>query len=149
MKAPAAAPAETDHALFAKAANRAGFTYYKGDSTIHRSSPLAAHNSFFRVRFNSIALAALTDNGKLPVGGTFPTGSLIVKELQSDSLGTNNYGYAVMEKLPTDSNQHDGWVWAEYDQSVNGTVVHDKGSICVSCHNVNARDKVRVFNIFP
>lgn len=114
----------------------------------HASAP-SAHHGYIRVRFNSIALSALTDGGKLPVGGTFPTGSLVVKELHADSLGTGLFGYAIMEKLPTDSNQANGWVWGEYNLSMAGTSVNTKGTQCTGCHSVDDRDMARVFDLFP
>lgn len=140
---------ETDAALFAKAQSLNGFAYYQDNSQIHRSSPQSAHKAFFRVRFNVIAQAALTDSGKLPQGGVFPAGSLIVKELQNDSLGTQPAGFAVMEKLPGDINQQQGWVWAEYKLNGSGYVISEKGAICTGCHSNNGRDDVRVFNLFP
>lgn len=148
-KEKAIANAETDTALFAKAQLLSGFTYYKGTDSIYRSSPQSAHKAFFRVRFNAIAQAALTDHGKLPVGASFPEGSLIVKELQNDSLGTQPAGYAIMEKLAADTNQQQGWVWAEYNLTGTGYTVGQKGGICTSCHNMNVRDDVRLFNLFP
>jgi len=140
---------EIDTALFAKAQSLNGFTYYKGTDSIYASSPQSAHKAFFRVRFNATAQAALTDNGKLPAGASFPEGSLIVKELHNDSLGTQLAGYAVMEKLATDTNQQHGWVWAEYKLNGTGYTLSQKGGICTSCHSTNSRDDVRLFNLFP
>lgn len=139
---------ETDAALFAKATGT-GFTYYKNDTQVHASSPQAAHAGFFRVRFNAIALSALTDNGKLPAGGTFPQGSLIVKELHNDSSGTQLLGYAIMEKLSSDTSQADGWVWSEVNTAGTGYTIHNKGAICTGCHSVDDRDRVRLFDLFP
>ena len=141
---------ETDATLLAKASATSGFTYYKNSPLIYRSSPQSGHTGYFRVRFNDIALNALTDGGKLPAGGTFPAGSLVVKELHGDSAGTDLIGYAVMEKLPADSNANQGWLWGEYVLSgAGGTRISSKGNICVSCHSMNDRDKIRVFNLFP
>jgi hypothetical protein len=142
---PSTTPTETDQALFGKAATKHGFSYYHGDSTIHHSSPQSAHHGYFRVRFNAIAQAALTDSGRLPVGGTFPN----VKELHGDSLGTGLFGYAIIEKLPMDTDQNAGWVWGEYNLAVSGTMLHTKGASCIGCHSMNSRDDVRVFDIFP
>jgi len=65
---------ETDKALFERSNTTAGFTYYMNNDSVLPSSSPSAHNAYFRVRFNSIAYAALTDNGKLPAGGSFPDG---------------------------------------------------------------------------
>ena len=144
-----APPAETDQLLFAKAKLLTSFTYYKANDSIYKSSPQSAHVAYFRVRFNAIAQAALTDGGKLPMGGSFPTGSLIVKELHQDSLGNSPSGYAIMEKLPNDTTQAETWVWAEYNLSGTGYTINKKGAICTGCHSMNDRDKVRLFNLFP
>src|ERR1700749_5073817 len=95
---------ETDSALFAKITTNTGFHYYKNNDWIYHSAPASAHKAFFRVHFNDIAQNALTDNGKLPSGATFPVGSLIVKELHGNALGTKLQCYAIMEKLPDDAN---------------------------------------------
>ena len=142
-------PAETDQGIFTKATAVSGFTYYKGNDSVYKSSPQSAHVAYFRVRFNAVAQAALTDGGKLPNGASFPTGSLIVKELHQDSLGTSPSGYAIMEKLPNDTNQAETWVWAEYNLSGTGYTINKKGAICTSCHSMDQRDKVRLFNLFP
>lgn len=146
-RASPAAP-ETDASLFAKA-TAPHFTYYKNDTLVHHSSPRSAHGGFFRVRFNAIALSALTDQGKLPIGGTFPDGSVIVKELHNDSTGTQLHAYAIMEKLPSDTSQADGWVWAEVNTAGTGYGINKKGAICTGCHSVDDRDHVRVFDLFP
>lgn len=41
----------------------------------------------YKLRFNDIGYNALTDDGKLPVGGAMPNGSLIVKDIYN---GNNN-----------------------------------------------------------
>lgn len=145
-----AAPAEpeTDAALFAKA-TAGGYTYYKGDTSVHHSSPQSAHGGFFRVRFNAIAQSALTDHGKLPAGATFRTGSVIVKELHNDSTGGQLHGFAIMEKLPSDTYQADGWIWSEVNTAGVGYQIHNKGASCTGCHSVDDRDHVRLFDLFP
>ena len=147
---PATQSPETDSALLAKAASLTGY-YYKNNDTIFPSAPASAHKAFFRVRFNDIAKNALTDNGKLPVGTTFPSGSLIVKELHDNAAGTALKGYAIMEKLPADPNAGGQWVWAEYVSTTtpSGILIAGKGSECISCHSSGDRDKLRLFDLFP
>lgn len=142
---------ETDSALFAKITAQEGFHYYQNSDRMLLSSSASAHNKFFRVRFNEKALAALSDNGKLPAGGSFPAGSLIVKELRSGNAGEILNGYAVMEKLPDDTNAGAQWIWAEYfsTSQPNGVALHEKGRQCISCHSTGDRDKVRLFTLFP
>ncbi len=138
-----------DKVLFDKSNTTAGFTYYKNDNAIFPSSSASPHNKFFRVRFNAVAQAALTDNGKLPAGGTFPDGSLIVKELYDSPTGELKL-LAVMEKASTNSAAGQGWLWAEYEpDSKVYFSVDKKGNGCISCHSTNQRDYVRLFELFP
>lgn len=141
---------EEDKALFDKSKETTGFTYYKNDNTVLPSSSASAHNSFFRVRFNATAQAALTDNNKLPAGGSFPDGSLIVKELYDSQNGSLAL-LAVMEKASTNSASGAGWLWAEFKP--DGKIVHStskKGEGCISCHSLSGnRDYVRLFELFP
>jgi hypothetical protein len=134
--------------LFSEFSTTTGYTFYKNSSTIVASSAESPHNRFFRVRFNEIAKNALTNNGKLPVGGTFPEGSIVAKELYDSATGQLAL-YAVMKKASNDSNAANGWLWAEYN--ANGQIVYSvtkKGAGCISCHKTNARDLVRVFDLF-
>lgn len=142
---------ETDSALFEKIILSKGFQYYGGKDSVYPSARESAHKAYFRVRFNQIAQAALSDNGKLPVGGSFPPGSIIVKELHGNQQGTSLQGYAIMEKLPDDINAAKAWVWAEYTSTAKpvGISIAEKGAACVSCHTSNSRDYVRLFNLFP
>lgn len=141
---------ETDTALFDKSKSVTGFSYYKNSDSIHVSSSPSAHNPYFRVRFNSIAEAALTDNGKLPVGGSFPDGSLIVKELY-DSPGGSLQLLAVMEKASANSASGNGYLWAEFEPDGKAAFsTSKKGNGCISCHSATGnRDLVRLFELFP
>lgn len=121
-----------------------GFTYYQSGNLLTGASP-SPHGDF-KLRFNSTALAALDSTGELSTGSSFPAGSIIVKEVFSDS--TINL-YAVMKKDPSNVNAGNGWVWAEYrtDGSVVFTTVN-KGNGCISCHSGTPnRDLVRTFDL--
>jgi hypothetical protein len=138
-----------DKTLFEKSNTTTGFTFYKNDNSILPTSNQGGHNKPFRVRFNAIAQAALTDNGKLPAGGSFPEGSLIVKEVY-DANGNSVQILAVMEKATTNSSASAGWLWAEYSPDGKEIIsVADKGQACISCHSIDSRDKLRLFNLFP
>jgi len=138
-----------DKVLFDKSTAASGLTFYKSNAAVLPSSNQGGHNKPFRVRFNATAQAALTDNGKLPAGGSFPDGSLIVKEVY-DATGNNVEVLAVMEKATTNSSSGAGWLWAEYTPDGKAIFSIDrKGDGCISCHSINARDKVRLFELFP
>jgi hypothetical protein len=125
---------------------KSGYTYYAGTQQIVEG--LGGAHGFIKVRFNSIAAAALDSTGQLPVGGSFPEGSVIVKESYSSASGGLNL-YAVMKKSPGNKNSGSGWIWGEYKQG--GDVVFSaakKGNGCISCHSSgDQRDLVRTFDL--
>jgi len=141
---------ETDKLLFDKISSTTGFTYYKNNDSIQSSSSASPHNAFFRVRFNAIALAALTDNGKLPAGGSFPEGSLIVKELYDSPTGSLKL-LAVMEKATGNSAAGSNYLWAEFEADGRAAFsTSKKGNGCISCHSSSGnRDLTRLFELFP
>lgn len=114
--------------------------YYKNDATTLLSGAHGPHGSF-KLRFNSIANKALTDNGKLPIGSTFPEGSFIIKDIYS---GANVNLYAFMYKYSG------SWLWGEV--YTNGDVLHSvnaKESVCTGCHSQSGnRDLAVSFNFY-
>ncbi len=139
----------TEADLFVIARFNSQFLWYKNDSSRLPSANASAHSSFMRVRFNAIAAAALTDNGKLPVGGSFPRGSLVVKELFEGATDSLRY-LAVMYKDSLHPEQADGWVWGEFESNgVPLILLNSKGALCVSCHQTADRDRTRLFDLHP
>lgn len=124
--------------------NLAGYSYYQNGALLSGVSP-SPHGSF-KLRFNNIAMAALDSTGELPMGNTFPTGAVIVKEIFS---GTTIDQFAVMKKDASNANAGSGWVWAEFKP--DGTVTYsaaNKGSGCISCHSgIPNRDLIRTFDL--
>jgi len=100
------------------------------------------------VRFNAIAQAALDDTGKLPVGSSIPTGSIIVKEIYSSANGSIDL-YAIMKKDPSSSVSVSGYQWAEFKP--DGSTFFStkkKGNGCISCHSSSPnRDLVRTVDL--
>jgi len=137
------APPSADKSLY-DAVVAAGYTYYQGGNTLPPASP-SPHGSF-KLRFNATAQAALDSTGELPVGNTFPTGSILVKDVYA---GGSLALFAVMRKDPANANAGSGWLWAEYN--IDGTVITSltsKGSGCVSCHSsADNRDLVKTFDL--
>jgi hypothetical protein len=133
--------------IFDAISDNKGFKWYMNNDTILRSASASAHNAWFRVRYNGIAYAALSDAGRLPQNNAFPSGSLVVKELFDEQNGALKL-IAVMEKNPTSSTASSGWNWIEYKP--DGTVFYglkEKGNGCVSCHSDADRDLNRVFDL--
>ena len=138
----------TMDSVFKEISTYKDYTFYKNDSSIVHSSPQSGHNAYFRVRFNAKAASALTDNGKLPANATFPEGSIIVKDLYDTQNGAKVL-YSVLKKESANTNSGNGWLWMEYD--TNGKEIYkmnDKGAGCISCHSIDHRDNVRLFNLF-
>lgn len=129
--------AYSDKALYDSCRNEAAFTYYQHTATVY--SGVNGPHGPFKLKFNKIANAALTDNGKLPVGQKFPDGSLVVKEIESSGL------YALMYK------KEGSWLWAEInaDGSVQFSVNKDASAACINCHNqTGQRDQVVSFYFY-
>jgi hypothetical protein len=123
--------------------NENGYSYFQGGKTL---SPAAASpHGDYKLRFNETASSALDASGKLPLNGTFPEGSVIVKEVYSGNVINV---LAVMKKSSGDVNAAKGWIWAELTPT--GEVyfsVKQRGSGCVSCHSDTPnRDLVRSFD---
>jgi len=137
------APPSADK-LFYDEVVASGYTFYKNGNILPGISP-SPHGSF-KLRFNATAQAALDTTGELAIGGTFPTGSILVKEVYT---GGNLDLYAVMKKDPSNGNASSGWTWAEYDTDGSTiTSVTAKGTACVSCHaSADNRDLVKTFDL--
>ena len=153
-KAPGPAPGfiatQTDSALYAQAtADPATFVWYQSNPARLRSASTSGHSPYQRTRYNAIAAAALTDGGKLPRGGSFPDGSLIVKELFNNPSGTGTFELlAVMKKESNNPNAAKGWLWAEYLPAISSNYIKldGKGAACTGCHADGAdRDYTRLF----
>lgn len=142
---PAPATADPDKALFAEATATTGFTWYRGGDTIVAAVPASPHLKY-RMRFNATAATALDAAGNLPVGGTFPVGSLVVKDVYDRGrLARVN----VMKKDLTGPNAANGWQWAEYNPDGSLRMgVTTKGAGCISCHSITPnRDLTRTFDL--
>jgi len=127
---------ETDIELFEMAKSTSGFVWYKNSDVLLPKSTLSGHSeAFLRTRFNSAAAVMLNDFGKVQSGITFPEGSLLVKELYSNSTTLSKYAilYKNTNHKYADSN---GWVWGYLNK--DGSVAEpssNKGSACKACHN--------------
>ena len=131
--------AYSDGALYDSCATKEHY-YYKNDPNILLSGAAGPHGTF-KLRFNSIALKALTDNGKLPVSGTMPEGSMIIKDVYRNG---NLALYAFMYK------KSGSWLWAEI--KANKTVEHSVTKnpfVCTDCHSQQGnRDLVVSFKVY-
>lgn len=92
-----------------------------------------AHRPVIRVSFNAVA-AGVLQNGRLPANTTFPSGSIVFKEIKPSATAAATL-YAVMVKETGNSLAGDGWLWAEYGPSGSVTYsVNNRGGACTSCH---------------
>lgn len=119
------------------------FVFYREGATLN-AAPASPHGSF-KLRFNQIAFDALDENEELPVGESFPTGSVIVKEVYN---GNALALYAVIKKDPPHEDAGNGWLWAEYNTDGSPAYsVSNKGVSCIGCHSDTPnRDLVRTFD---
>jgi hypothetical protein len=126
-------------------ANSSDLVFYKNKDTIYAPAGTSPHGPF-KLKFNQTAANALGADGKLPLGQTFPDGSLIVKEVYTNGIKSL---YAVMKKDHRSKFASNKWVWAEYE--LNGDVkvnVSREGADCVSCHSGgNPRDLTLSFDL--
>ena len=104
-----------------------------------------AHQPLVRVSMNATALGAL-QNDTLPVGSSFPDGSIIFKQIMSGGQTTL---YAVIYKDGDNSLAGNGWLWGEYEPDGDAFVsMTARGSGCVGCHALERgpqNDFVRTF----
>jgi hypothetical protein len=127
-----------DKALYDTCKNEAAFSYYKNNNSVITSDP--AHGSphgDFKLKFNKIATAALGADGKLPVGQTFPNGSMVVKQTVAGKF------FYVFKR-------NDSWLWGaliQADGSVEQSINTDP-AYCLSCHNYGTRDKIYSFDLY-
>ncbi|MCE3226645.1 MAG: Cytochrome [Bacteroidetes bacterium] len=113
-------------------------TYYKNDPAIVLNAAGNSPHGSFKLRANSIAFKAMNDNGKLPVNGTFPDGSFLVKDVL---LNGELELYAYMYK------RSGSWLWGEVKKDGNFLYTQKNAAICTSCHNQPGhRDLVVTFN---
>lgn len=138
----------SDAALLDLIKSPAGYTYYKNNTDTLLSDPSSPHDRYARIRFNSIAAAAMNNDLSNLGGSRFPDGSIIVKELYPRS-GGNLSLWAAMFKTSVDNNTGGGWVWGEY--RLNGDILFStsqKGVGCISCHSAAGNvDLVRTFSL--
>lgn len=131
--------AYTDMALL-DSCKKQNHTYYKNDPATLLPGTSGPHGAF-KLRFNAIAFKALTSNGKLPAGGSFPEGSLIIKDVYS---GREVSLYAFMYK------RSGSWLWAEIKPG--GEVLYSVNKNpegCTNCHSqAGNRDLVVSFNVY-
>lgn len=130
--------------LYEEVSTTSGYTYYQNGDILSAagSSP---HGSF-KLRFNSTAKSVLDTANELPIGSSFPDGSIIVKEVYSGSSLTL---YAIMKKNESSKFAGSKWEWVEYDS--NGKTKYSltkKGEGCVGCHSTSAnRDLTLTFGL--
>lgn len=124
------------------------FLPYQNVDTVRPSSAFTAHSDYFKVRLNARARSVLGADGRLPVGKSFPDGSIIVKDIYSEKTGVRKL-VAIMKKESANPYSAQGWLWNELlDNGGDYVSVKGKGAQCVSCHTTNSRDFVRVFDLF-
>lgn len=121
------------------------------ETTTGRLVGSEAHRPVIRVTLNTVAAAALRDS-RLPAGTTFPSGSVVFKEVRPSATAAATL-YIVMLKDSGNGLAGNGWVWGEYRPG-GATVysVNNRGSACINCHLLERgpqNDLVRTFERQP
>ena len=133
-----------EDATFFQEYKNSSLTIFRESDTLVGVAP-SPHGSF-RLYFNATAQAALGSDGNLPVGETFPEGSMIVKEIFSNGKPSL---LALMKKDANNTLSASGWLWSEY--GLDGSVVYSlgkKGAGCTGCHSGGThRDLVKTFDL--
>jgi len=128
-------PSDIDRELLEMALNTQGSAWYQFNDSLYEKSSGSGHNwPFLKTHYNAIAQTKLDGTGKVQPNALFPEGSLIVKELYTDSTTIGRY--AILYK--DSENQYadpKGWVWGyiNADGSVAVSAVN-KGNSCINCH---------------
>jgi hypothetical protein len=133
-----------DAAMYQEITN-GSFYYYQSDTATLTAAGNSPHGTF-KLLFNQEAKNALGTDGKLAVGDTFPTGSIILKDVIRN--GTTRF-YAAMWKQPASSNTNEDWLW--YEANLDGSLlvsITAKGNGCIGCHRANTnRDFTNSFDV--
>lgn len=127
--------------------NDNSFVFYKNEDKILSPKGSSPHGEF-KLRFNNIALSSLDSTGKLPDGGKFKEGAIVLKEIIE---GGKVSDYIVMKKAETHVNAKNSWLW--YGFTKDGKVRNDpadKGKDCAGCHSAgSSRDHTLTFTLHP
>lgn len=140
-----------DKELYEMAKTTSGFVWYNKSSDLKDKSSGTGHSQpFLRTRYNSIAATKLDSTGKILPNSIFPEGSLIVKELYSNSSTLDRYAI-LLKKTGSEDADAKGWVWGYVN--ADGTVAEaasKKGSSCISCHSQSGNIDYMLMNkYFP
>jgi hypothetical protein len=126
---------DVDTQLYEMSTDATGFVWYKNSSALLLKSPGSGHfPPYLRTRYNALAATQLDAEGKINANAVFPEGSLVVKELYTDTAVVERYAILYKDSdNPAADNK--GWVWGYID--ADGFVqnsANDKGAICTGCH---------------
>lgn len=148
--APTTTDSLTEAKVFEIAKQSAGFTWYKKSDVLLAKGKKSGHAEvLLRTRFNATAVTMLDGAGKVKADAIFPEGSVVVKELYTNS--TTLSGYAVMWKAKNDPNAaSSGWVWAYLNTdgtAKGGATITTKGSQCIACHSISGHIDNTLMNV--
>lgn len=139
----------SDAELLNLSKNTTGFVWFKNKDSLFAKSSGSGHSfAFLKTRYNSIAKTQLGSDGKVIPNAVFPEGSLIVKELFSDSNTLSRYAI-LYKKSSSNFADEKGWIWGYVNS--DGTVAEaasKKGTSCISCHSQTGQIDYQLMNKF-
>ncbi len=141
----------TDILLYELATRPEGFSWYKhADSLFSRSAGSGHSEPFLRTRYNEAAATQLGADGKILTDAVFPEGSLIVKELFTNTTTIGRYAILYKQQDSPDADGK-GWVWGYIN--ADGSVAEssaNKGNACIGCHSQSGNISYMLMNkYFP
>ncbi|MBP7003777.1 cytochrome P460 family protein [Amaricoccus sp.] len=102
------------------------------------------HNGdFVRSYMNDVAVAAIAS-----FDGSFPDGTILVKEQYEDAEGKVSTGHTVMLKIDGYDSAHGDWYWVAYDAKGETTTHNGMAPYCSNCHEAAAATNDWVYTSF-
>jgi hypothetical protein len=139
----------SDAELLSLAKDTTGFVWFKNEDSLFAKSSGSGHSFvYLKTRYNNIAKSQLGIDGKVLPNAVFPEGSLIVKELFSDSNTLSRYAI-LYKKSSSNFADEKGWIWGYVNS--DGSVAEaasKKGASCISCHSQNGQIDYQLMNKF-
>ena len=138
-----------DAEMLELAQSGSGFTWFKlSANLLDKSSGTGHSEALIRTRYNAIAATQLDSAGRVKEGIVFPEGSLIVKELYSNSNTLSRYAIQLKRSSANEADAS-GWVWGYLE--ANGKVVEPaskKGEGCRGCHSQGGNIDLTLMNAY-
>lgn len=128
-----------------------GYVWFKNSGALLDRSTSSGHpQPFLRTRYNATAANKLDASGNIISGSVFDEGSIIVKELYTNSTTIGRYAILLKDKNDAYADKN-GWVWGYINS--DGSIAEsaaNKGAACINCHSQTSNIDYMLMNkYFP